>query len=286
MGTFKYKDAVTIILVIIASLLCAINIQTFVNAGNLFPGGFTGVTVFIQRLALDQLGIELPFFLINFTLNAFPAYIGYKTLGKKFTFYSCLMIVLIGIFVEFIPVINITEDILLITIFGGILQGVAMGIALQGNASGGGTDFIAMWISSKTHNSAWNYILWMNAIMLLVAGYIFGWTVALYSIIFQFASTQIVSGLHKKYQQVTLFIVTKKEVEIIQEIKDRTNHSVTAIDGVGTYKDEKVKILYTVIGKNHSKQLIDTLKTIDPYCFINVTKTEAVEGNFYFEPME
>ena len=96
--------------------------------------------------------------------------------------------VLTGVFVEILPVTNITEDILLITIFGGILQGVALGIALRGNASSGGTDFIAMWISQRTNQPAWNYILAMNAVMLVAAGYLFGWNAALYSICLLYTS--------------------------------------------------------------------------------------------------
>ena len=138
------------------------------------------------------MNLQVPYSAVNFALNAIPAYIGYKTVGKKFTLYSCVMIILTGVFVEILPVTNITEDILLITIFGGILQGVALGIALRGNASSGGTDFIAMWISQRTNQPAWNYILAMNAVMLVAAGYLFGWNAALYSIIFQFCSTQVI----------------------------------------------------------------------------------------------
>lgn len=127
------------------------------------------------------------------------------------------MIILTGVFVEILPTTNITEDILLITIFGGILQGVALGIALRGNASSGGTDFIAMWISQKTHQPAWNYILGMNAVMLIVAGYLFGWDKALYSIIFQFCSTQIINTVHKRYKKMTVFIVTSDPDIVIEE---------------------------------------------------------------------
>ena len=109
------RDLITVGCVIIGSLLCAININTFINAGGLFPGGFTGLTVFIQRCAEKYMNLQVPYSAVNFALNAIPAYIGYKTVGKKFTLYSCVMIVLTGVFVEILPVTNITEDILLIT---------------------------------------------------------------------------------------------------------------------------------------------------------------------------
>ena len=98
------RDLITVGCVIIGSLLCAININTFINAGGLFPGGFTGLTVFIQRCAEKYMNLQVPYSAVNFALNAIPAYIGYKTVGKKFTLYSCVMIVLTGVFVEILPV--------------------------------------------------------------------------------------------------------------------------------------------------------------------------------------
>ncbi len=88
------RDLITVGCVIIGSLLCAININTFINAGGLFPGGFTGLTVFIQRCAEKYMNLQVPYSAVNFALNAIPAYIGYKTVGKKFTLYSCVMIIL------------------------------------------------------------------------------------------------------------------------------------------------------------------------------------------------
>ena len=280
------KDFITISCVIIGSLLCAININTFINAGGLFPGGFTGLTVFIQRFAQQYFEVEIPYSLVNFTLNAIPAYIGYKTVGKKFTMYSCIMIILTGVFVEIIPITNITEDILLITVFGGILQGVALGIALRGNASSGGTDFIAMWISKRTNQPAWNYILAMNGVMLVAAGYLFGWNAALYSIIFQFCSTQVINFVHTRYKRMTLFIVTSNPDIVIEEIQNSTHHGVTRFEGIGTYYGRPRTMLYTVIDSQNVKGLVTRIREIDQTSFVNVTKTEAVEGKFYQRPIE
>ena len=277
----KYKDLVTIGCVIIGSLLCAVNINTFISAGGLFPGGFTGLTVLIQRSFEKYAGISVSYSLVNFTLNAIPAYIGYKTVGKKFTFYSCVMIILTGVFVEILPTTNITEDILLITIFGGILQGVALGIALRGNASSGGTDFIAMWISQKTHQPAWNYILGMNAVMLIVAGYLFGWDKALYSIIFQFASTQMIHMLHTAYKKETLFIVTDRPDDVYKEIYEVTNHSATEFAATGCYSNKQRKMLYSVVSSSEAKVLVSRVQKADPEAFINVIKTDFLEGHFY-----
>lgn len=280
------KDLTTLICVVIGALLCAVNINTFISAGGLFPGGFTGITVLIQRVCEKYFHFTVSYSVVNFTLNAIPAYIGYKTVGKKFTFYSVVMIILTGVFVEVLPITNITEDILLISIFGGILQGVALGIALKGNASSGGTDFIAMWISQKTNQQAWNYILLLNAIMLTVAGYLFGWDKALYSIIFQFCSTQIIKIVHKRYKKMTVLIVTSSPDQIIEVIHNMTHHGVTRFEGIGTYLNQHRTMLYTVVDSLVVKSMVNQIRSIDPHSFVNVTKTEYIEGNFYQTPIE
>lgn len=282
----KYKDLITLICVIIAALVSAINLNTFVNAGGLFPGGFNGLTVLIQRTCSRFLAIDIPFSIVNYSLNAIPAYIGFKIIGKKFTLYSILMILLTGIFVDMIPTTNITEDILLISIFGGIINGIALSIALKGNASSGGTDFISMWISKRTKKSAWNYMMGANAVMLVIAGALFGWESALYSIIFQFCSTQVINMLHTRYKRMTMFIVTSNADVVIEIIQQTTHHGVTRFEGIGTYTDKPRTLLYTVVNTTDVKNIIHLIKEVDPSAFVNVTKTELVEGRFYLDPIK
>ncbi len=286
MSKKRYKDIITLICVILGSLLSAINIKSFVSTGGLFPGGFTGLTVFIQRFCSTYLGFGISYAAVNFSLNAIPAYIGYKAVGKKFTIYSCLMIVLTGIFVEVMPATPVTGDILLIAVFGGIINGIALGIALRGNASSGGTDFIAMYISNKTNASSWNYVLGMNAIMLIAAGCLFGWEGALYSIIYQFCSTQIIHLLHTRYKRMTLFIITSKPDEITQALFEHTHHGVTRFEGVGGYSGKPRTLLYTVIAAGEVKMVINNIRLLDTSAFINVTKTEQIDGKFYLEPLK
>lgn len=282
----KYRDLITLICVIAGALISAVNIKTFVDAGGLFPGGFNGLTVLIQRICSTYFQFEIPFSIVNYALNAIPAYIGFKMVGKKFTMYSILMIILTGIFVDVLPNANITEDVLLVSIFGGIVNGIALSIALRGNASSGGTDFISMWISKKTNQSAWNYVMGMNAVMLIIAGLLFGWDKALYSIIFQFCSTQIINTMHLRYKRMTMFIVTSQPEILIPIIQHSTHHGVTQLEGIGTYSGKPRTLLYTVVNTAEVKPLMNKIKELDQTAFVNVTKTEQVEGRFYLEPIK
>ena len=111
------EDGKRILMVCVASLIMALNIKTFVRTGGLYPGGATGLTILIQRVADLFFGIAIPYTLVNVILNAIPVYIGFRFIGKKFTLYSCLMILLTGILTDMIPGYPITYDTLLISVF-------------------------------------------------------------------------------------------------------------------------------------------------------------------------
>lgn len=143
------KDGKRIVVICIASVIMAINTKTFVRTGGLYPGGVMGITILIQAIFENFLGIEIPFSLVNLLLNTLPIYIGFRFIGKKFTLYSCLMIVLNSVLTDIIPANVITYDTLLISIFGGMISGFAISLCLMMNATTGGTDFLAIYLSEK-----------------------------------------------------------------------------------------------------------------------------------------
>lgn len=271
-------------LILVASVLMACNIKSFVDAGGLFPGGFTGLSLLIQRSAQRFAGIALPFSAINFVLNLVPAAISFKLIGKRFTLYSCAMIVMTSVLTDLIPAVPLTSDVLLVCIFGGLINGLAISLCLLGGATSGGTDFIAVALSEQKGVDAWNYILLGNAVMLGVAGMLFGWDKALYSIIFQFTSTQIVHRLNPRFKRTTLFIITERAHEVYDNIGCSTHHGATLFQGTGLYNGASRQMIYSVIAGDQVKQVIRQVRAIDPNAFINILKTDQVAGNFYQQP--
>ena len=104
---------------LIGSLIMAINIKSFVHTGGLYPGGFNGVTLLIQTSFQRFLGISLPFSPISLALNAIPAIFSFRAIGKRFTLNTALIIVATSVFTDIVPAMPITQDILLISVFGG-----------------------------------------------------------------------------------------------------------------------------------------------------------------------
>ena len=278
---------VRVLTITLSSLIVAINFKSFVSAGDLFPGGFTGLTRLIQRCALEFAGVELPFAPINLAFNAVPALISYKLVGKRFTLYSCLSIVLTSIFTDLVPPLNITEDVLLICIFGGMINGFAISLCLGVRATSGGTDFIAIALSERKNVDAWSYIFCGNVVMLLVAGYLFGWDRALYSMLFQYAHTQVVRMLDPDGRRATLLIVTGRESAggVCAQIQD-THHTATLIEGVGLYNGDPCVMIYSVVSDSEVRTLARKIRQSDPKAFVNVLRTERVVGKFYRRPKD
>ena len=282
----RLRDAVYIFFILFGSVIVAVNLNTFVEQGKLVPGGFSGLAKLIQRVGLAFFDVKISFTFLNVVFNAIPAVFAYRIVGKKFTILSCVSLLTVSILVDQLPVIPITGDLLLISVFGGIINGLGMSLILNNRASGGGTDFIAMSLSTKYKISTFNYMLLFSAVIILISGAIFGMDIALYSIIYQFCNTQVINTLYKKYKKKTLLIVTDNPAAVSADLMELTNHSSTILKGFGSYSANKKYLLYTVLSDGDVKKMKKRIREQYPDTFVNVINSSDVVGNFYIQPLE
>ena len=282
----QWRDAGAFLCILLGSLIVAVNMNTFVEQGKLVPGGFSGLAKLIQRVGLTFYDVKISFTVLNVLFNAIPAVFAYRLVGRKFTILSCISLLTVSVLVYEMPFIPITGDILLISVFGGILNGLGMSLILNHNASGGGTDFIAMSLSVKYKVSTFNYMLLFSAVIILVSGAIFGMDKALYSIIFQFCNTQIINTFYKKYKKKTLLIVTDHPADVSADLLELTNHSSTILKGFGSYTAHKKYMIYTVLSDNDVRKMKKRIREQYPDTFVNVINSSDVMGNFYIQPFE
>ncbi len=285
-GPGARKTLLRILVITVASFLLALNVNTFVDTGGLYPGGVMGLTVLIQRAIKEFFGMDVPYTIINVILNFFPVYIGFRYIGKRFTAYSLYVIMLTNIFTDLLPKMAITNDPLLIAVFGGIMNGLVITMCLLSNATTGGTDFISIFLSERKGVDSWNVILCINIVILAIAGIIFGWEKALYSIIFQFVATQVLNTFYKRYQKETFFIVTNKPREICEEIYKLTGHGATILEGEGSYEHCTRNVVYSIVSADDKKKVNMAIRKIDPEAFVNTVHSQSVSGKFYLEPKD
>ncbi len=271
-------------LAVIGAVIAATNINTFVNSGSLVPGGFSGVSLILVRVAAKYFDFTLNYSVLYLLFNIPAAILVFKHVSKRFTLISLVYIGVVSLMVEIIPSFEITHDPLLISVFGGIISGAACSLVLRGNACCGGTDFISIYFAKQKQKSVWNEIFAVNVAMLIVSGVLFTWESALYSIIFQFVNTQIVNTFDTRYKRSNFIIISDKAQEIAHAVYEKYHHSVTLFDAIGGYTNTKKTVLYTIVGEYEANSLISTILEIDPKAFISIDKNQRLVGNFHEKP--
>lgn len=278
------RDGRRLAMIALAALISAFNIRSFVRSAGLFPGGFSGLTLLLQSIFETYLNVRLPYTLVNLLLNVVPAVVSFRLIGHKFTLYSCGYLVLSSVLVDLIPGVTLTNNSLLLSVFGGIIGGFAVSVCLNADATSGGTDFISISLSERYGIDAFNYVLAGNVVMLCVAGLLFGWERALYSIVYQFVSTQVIHALFTRYQKQTLLIVTGNPREVYDVIRDSTHHAATLFKGEGLYEQEERYMIYSVVSRAEARSLVRRVRQVDPHAFVNSIRTQSLTGRFYQRP--
>ena len=202
------------------------------------------------------------------------------------TVYYKQVVVLQSILTDILPHYSLTNDILLICVFGGLINGFCISLCLIAGATSGGSDFLSLLMAKKGITNSWYYIFMGNVILIIMSGFTFGWDKALYSIIFQFTSTQVINTMHLRYKRDTLFIITDFPSPVYEVIKDITNHAGTIFQGTGCYMKKTKNLVYSVVASDEVKDVIREVKKIDKDAFINIVKTDQVIGKFYQRPEE
>lgn len=185
----------SVLLILSSAWMQVYIIQVFMNPCDLLSSGFTGLSILINRIT-QLLGIDFSVSLGILVLNIPAALLCYKSVSHRFTFLSCLQFGLVSLFLQVFNFTPFFDDKMLNILFGGFLYGLSIVLALKADASTGGTDFIALYVSNKIHKSLWDYVFLFNATLILIFGALFGWEAAGYSLVFQFISTKTLSLIH------------------------------------------------------------------------------------------
>lgn len=280
-----FRYSITIAAVIISSLLQTFAIKVFVEPANLLSSGFTGVAILLDRIA-SLYGFSFPTSLGLIVLNIPVAILCYRSIGKKFVISSLCQVFLTSFLLRVCQFPLLFDDIFLNVCFGGFVYGMSMVIALRGNTSSAGTDFIALYISNKMGKSIWEYVFIFNACILCIFGYLFGWIYAGYAIVFQFISTKTISSFYQRYKRVTLQITTQHPKRVVDTYVDTYRHGVSVIEGYGGYSKQKMSLLHTVVSSYEVQDIVQLIHQQDEKAIINVLPTENFFGGFYQQPIE
>ena len=278
------RHVLSLLAVVISGFLQAFTLKVFIQPSNLLSSGFLGVSILMNQIA-ELFGVELSISMLLIMLNIPVAILCYRGISPRFTFYSILQ-VLVGSF--FIRVLNFEplfiDDTMLNVIFGGVLNGLYVSLALKGNASTGGMDFVALYVSNRNGKTIWQEVFLFNTALLLIFGALFGWKHAGYSIIFQYISTKVISTFHQRYHKVTLQITTRYGDDVMEAYLKNIRHGISCVEAIGGFSREKMYLLHTVLSSYEVIDAVSVIKEADPRAIINQISTENFYGRFHRVP--
>ena len=278
---FKHKEynswvviVLSYIFIIVGTTLASLALEVFLIPNHIIDGGITGVSIILSYLVRP----DVSFFII--VINIPFLILGVKHLGKEFLIRCAFAMILFSFLLNsFKSIDEVTNDILLATVFGGILLGIGVGFVIRYGACLDGVEIVAILINKKTSFSVGQVILLVNLIIYIVAGVLFGWDRVLYSIMTYFITFKIIDIVSEGLEQAkAALIITNHGDDIANTIYKRLGRTVTFIEGEGLISGKKV-VLYVVVTRIELRELKKIVEEDDLSAFMTITDVSEIVGN-------
>ncbi|MBM7713066.1 YitT family protein [Siminovitchia sp. FSL H7-0308] len=262
------------VFVTLGAVLMAVALEFFLIPNNILDGGITGISIIVGYLTGWRVGF------IIFLLNLPFIYIGYKQMGKTFaltTLYGIFILSITSILLHNVYIV--TDDLLLDTVFGGIILGVGVGMVIRAGGSLDGTEVLSILLSNKLPFSVGEIIMFFNFFIFTAAGFIFSWERAMYSIITYFIAYKaidlVVEGLN---QSKSVWIISEEAEHIGDAIIARLGRGVTYLKGEGAFTGDKKRVIFCVVTRLEESKLKTIVNDFDPNAFIAFGNISEVKG--------
>ena len=268
------------ILIILGTFIIGFAIKNIYDPVGLVTGGVTGIAIILKK----QLGIAL--WVTNTVLNIPLFLASVKLKGWRFIKRTLVAAVSLSVSLYIIPEITfLTDELLLVALFGGIMSGVGVGMVFITQATTGGTDMLAALIQrALPHYSLAQIMQVLDALIVLVGASIFGITYALYALIAIYTVTRVSDDLIEgmKFSKVA-FIISPRTEEIAQAIMEQMDRGVTALNARGMYSGVTRDMLFCVVSKKEIVQLKELVVGHDSQAFVIVSDAREVLGEGFIE---
>ena len=269
-----------IIAVVLGSFLVALSLNFFLINANVYASGFSGVAQLVSSVLYDYFGITLSTGVLLLLLNIPVVLLGWFKVGKGFTIYSIVSVAFMTLFLELLPVLSVSDDIILNAVAGGVLMGIGVGYTLKLGASTGGLDIIAMLLSRKKGKPIGTYFLILNGVIIILAGILYEPENALYTMLTLYVTTSAIDAIHTRHEKLTAMIVTNQADELQQAIHRTMVRGITILPAKGAYSKEDKHMLYVVSTRYELYDLEKIIKEVDPKAFTNIVQTVGIFGFF------
>lgn len=275
---FTWQGFADFLLITLGALLQALSIRLFLVPAHLVSGGISGLSQIINHYTGLPIGVmilvgNLPLFLLGWR------YLG----GPKFllrTVYAVLAVsILTDVLAWLLPENGLTSDLVLNTLYGGVVSGIGYGLVYRGQSTSGGTDILARIMNRKWGISISQSYLMTDSLVMFMGGLVFSWENALYAIVMLYI-TGIAAEVAMEGSNVvrTAMIITSMPDQVKEQVLVKMGRGVTLLSGKGAFTGTERPILYVVITRSEVIQLKTLLREVDPQAFIVIGQASEVLG--------
>ena len=271
------------LLLTLGTLITALAFALFLLPNDIAPGGVTGIATVLSRWT--GLNVGLLSFLINLPLFA----VGWRRVGWRFAARSFIAMMLLSLFIDGLPVHDLAGDMMLASLFGGVIMGVGLGMVVRSGATTGGTDMAAMIVHEH-----WNFLtvpmvlFSIDTVVVIVAAMAFGLRAGLFALVSLFTSTKAMDAIIKGFNTAMQFlIISTNQAEIVRRIHDELERGCTRLEATGTYEGRKNGALLCVVSRMEAAKLKKIVSEVDPHAFVTVCDVhEALGEGFTYQHTE
>lgn len=266
--------ALDYMLVVLGSLLLSFSFTSFFIPYDIAPGGISGLSTVVASMIPISVGV------LSFLFNLPLFLMGYRTVGWRFSVRSFISMTMVSVFIDMLPPVDLTGNVLLASVFGGVIMGIGLGLVVRAGATTGGTDMAANMLHRKFPVLTIPVILFMiDAMVVLIACMHFGIQAGFYALIALYVSTVAMDAVIKGVNTAMQFMIITAEPETItKRIHVEMERGVTRLEATGTYSGKPVGTLLCVISRLEMARLKKIVAEEDPRAFVTVCDVHEALG--------
>lgn len=255
-------------------LIAGISFSQFFVPNDIAPGGVTGIATLIAA------GTSWPVGLLSAVLNVPLFLVGYKAVGRRFVLRSFLSMLGLSLCIDLLPQQAVTHDMMLASLYGGILLGIGLGLVLRGGATTGGTDLAAQLVHNRFPViSVGTFLFGIDCVVVCAAGVVFDPQAALWALIALFISTKVMDVVLQGWNTAhQFFIISDSAESIARRINQEMDRGATLLCARGSYSGEEKGMVFCVINKNEMTQLKEIIAAEDEHAFVTVSEVHEAMG--------
>ena len=257
----------------IGAIITAFALESFLVPNNIIDGGVIGISMIVSHITKLNLGLLILITNTPFIIMAF------KKMGAKFVVQTVYANIILAVFLNLFHHYKVTGDLLLSTVFGGIILGFGVGVILKHEGSLDGTEMLSLVVAKRFGCSVGEFIMGINVFIYLAAGKVFSWESAMYSIMSYFIASKVIDmvmeGLNSSK---SVRIISDEATAIGQALIEKLDISVTYLQGIGGYTGQDKDLIYCVISRLELPKMLDIIKEIDSNAFVSVVDVHEVYG--------